>query len=177
MLVEDSEGNEMFRKMFTWLVLITLLSFCHNTFANQQPVAHFKRVKLLLANYDYYGEWKSRAYSHPMKNGGKCLIVCTHGCIDYDGYFRICIGSEQSRDYVYALENELIYWHNCGRLNLNEYDHIHLMTCYSGYMQSQFTLPRLNKAVYVISDYLGITYYSEITRNGRLVELEIGNVY
>ena len=167
----------MFRNLVTWLVLITFLSFCNTTFSYHQPVACFKKVKLLFVNYDYDGEWKSRAYSHPMKNGGKCLIVCTHGCVDYEGCYRICIGDEQSRDYVYALENELIYWHNCGRLNLNEYDHIHLLTCYSGYMQNQFILPRLNKAVHVISDYLGVTYYSEIKRRGRLVELEIGNEY
>ena len=124
----------MFKKIMAWFILTTLISFCNIAMANHQPVAHFKRVKLLFVNYDYDGEWESRAYSHPMKNGGKCLIVCTHGCVGYDGYCRICIGSEQSCDYVYALENELIDWHNNGRLNLNEYDHIYLLTCYCGYM-------------------------------------------
>ena len=168
----------MLRKLLTGVLVALVLSFCKTScYAYGQEVARYRSVQLLFVNYDYNGEWKSRAYSHPMKNGRHCLIVYTHGCLDYENNYRICIGSEQSRDYVSALENELIYWHNSGKLNVYQYDHIHLGTCYCGYMEQEFTLPRLNKKVHVISDYTGITYYQEWAYGSRVTEVAFGNVY
>lgn len=168
----------MFKNLILALIVVFLFNF-QIVFAYHEEVAHFSGVDLLLVNYDYNGEWKSRAYSHHMNNGRRCLIVCTHGCIDYNG-FRLCIGSDEGYNYVFSLENELIYWHNIGKIDIRKYDHIHLNACYSGYMQQEFVLPRLQKTVYVVSNYTGITYYSEwihCDRCGRVTEVAFGNVY
>ena len=165
------------RKIFFMAALLILAgeNFCYGY--EQAEVARFSDVRLLFVNYDCYGNWQSRAYSHRTRDGGKCLIVCTHGTIDYEGNFYLCIGQNPMSDYIFALENELIYWHSTRKLNLNKYDHIHLNACYSGYMRQNFTLPRLKKQVYVVCDYNGMTYYQEWFSNSMLTEVAFGNLY